>query len=62
MEVLQRGAWLESLLVAPLQRYRSSPPHHLARLHLGAKTWDYYVFDRRERPSCAALPISPAAG
>lgn len=24
------------------------------------KTWDYYVLDRRERPSCAALPISPA--
>ncbi|RWP94229.1 DUF1612 domain-containing protein [Mesorhizobium sp.] len=37
IEVLQRGAWLGSLLVATLLRYRSSPPHHLSRLHLGAK-------------------------
>ncbi|RWG22595.1 MAG: hypothetical protein EOQ55_03155 [Mesorhizobium sp.] len=31
MEVLQRCAWLGSLLVASLLRYRSLTPHHLAR-------------------------------
>ncbi|RWJ04902.1 MAG: DUF1612 domain-containing protein [Mesorhizobium sp.] len=38
IEVLQRAAWLGPLLVAALLRQEGLAAHHLAALHLGAKT------------------------
>jgi hypothetical protein len=38
IEVLQRGAWIGPLLVAALLRQGGLAAHHLASLHLGAKT------------------------
>ncbi|RCS21394.1 DUF1612 domain-containing protein [Phyllobacterium salinisoli] len=38
IEVFQRGAWLGPLLVAALLRQEGLATHHLASLHLGAKS------------------------